>query len=188
MQRAAAHDAPISKRYHSARSATTLANSPAARTCQHVTTSSVVPAHEVGSDGVLTEQQPRRPGADRPTVRALDRSLIHSQRARRRPPSALHAGPRRRSLQSRHEGEIRTPHRNRKTRKSRPDRDHAKACRPRKRPPKGKSHLDAKNRLINTDTLAGPKPVELWRRASGRGRRRMRAASATLTAVQDACH
>src|SRR6202044_867817 len=40
--------------------------------------------------------QPRRPGADRLTVRALDRSLIHSRR--RRPPSA---GPRRRSLQSR---------------------------------------------------------------------------------------
>ena len=30
--------------------------------------------------------------------------LIHSRRSRRRPPSALHAGPRRRSLQSRHEG------------------------------------------------------------------------------------
>ena len=42
--------------------------------------------------------QPRRPGADRLTVRALDRSLIHSRRSRRRPPSA---GPRRRSLQSR---------------------------------------------------------------------------------------
>jgi hypothetical protein len=102
--------------------------------------------------------QPRRPGADRPTVRALDRSLIHSRRSRRRPPSALHAGPRRRSLQSRHEGEIRTPHQNRKTPKSRPDRDHAKACRPRKCPPKGKSHLDAKNRLINTDTL-DPDPI-----------------------------
>ena len=98
-------------------------------------------------------RQPRRPGADRPTVRALDRSLIHSRRSRRRPPSALHARPRRRSLQSRHEGEICTPHQNRKTRKSRPDRDHAKAGRPRKRPPKGKSHLDAKKRLINTDTL-----------------------------------
>jgi hypothetical protein len=60
MQRTAAHDAPISKRYHSARSATTLANSPAARTCQHVTISSLVPAHEVGSDGVLTEQHRHR--------------------------------------------------------------------------------------------------------------------------------
>ena len=40
------------------------------------------------------------------------------------------------------------------------DRDHAKACRPRKCPPKGKSHLDAKNRLINTDTL-GPASVLL---------------------------
>jgi hypothetical protein len=36
----------------------------------------------------------------------------------------------------------------------RPDRDHAKACHPRKCPSKGKSHLDAKNRLINTETLA----------------------------------
>ena len=45
-------------------------------------------------------RQPRRPGAaDRfPTVRALDRSLVHSRRSRRRPPSALHARPRRRSL------------------------------------------------------------------------------------------
>jgi hypothetical protein len=60
-------------------------------------------------------RRPRRPVADRPTVRALDRSLIHSRRSRRRPPSALHAGPRRRSLQSRHEGEMRTPHRNRKS-------------------------------------------------------------------------
>jgi hypothetical protein len=54
------------------------------------------------------------------------------------------------------EGEIRTPHQNRKTRKSRPDRNHAKACRSRKCPPKGKSHLDAKNPLINTDTLGLP--------------------------------
>ena len=45
--------------------------------------------------------------------------------------------------------------------KSRPDRDHAKAGRPRKCPPKGKSHLDPKNRLINTDTLASRYPVSL---------------------------
>ena len=83
-------------------------------------------------------RQPRRP-ADCP--------LIHSRRARRRPPSALHARPRRRSLQSRHEGEIRTPHRNRKTCKSRPDRDHAKACRPLKRPPEGKSPFGARKSL-----------------------------------------
>ena len=50
-------------------------------------------------------RQPRRPGADRPTVRALDRSLIHSRRSRRRPPSALHARPRRRTLQPGHEGQ-----------------------------------------------------------------------------------
>jgi transposase len=49
-------------------------------------------------------RQPRGPGPDRPPVRALDRSLIHSRRSRRRPPSALHARPRRRLLQSRHEG------------------------------------------------------------------------------------
>ena len=105
--------------------------------------------------------------ANRPTVRALDRSLIYSRRSRRRPPSPLHAGPRRRSLQSRHEGEIRTPHPNRKAGKGRPNRNHAKARRPRKCPPQGQSPLDAKNSLINTDTLArrfrrspfpGPKP------------------------------
>ena len=56
MQCAAAYDASISERYHSARSATALANSPAARTCQHVTTSRVVPAHKVRSEGVLSEQ------------------------------------------------------------------------------------------------------------------------------------
>ena len=33
-----------------------MANSTAARTCQHVTTSHVVPAHKVGADGVLSEQ------------------------------------------------------------------------------------------------------------------------------------
>ena len=55
-----------------------------------------------------TGRQPRRFGANRPTVRALDRPLFHSRRSRRRPPSALHAGPRRRPLQSGHEGQIRT--------------------------------------------------------------------------------
>ena len=89
----------------------------------------------------------------RQSGRWTGRSFIRGGRADVRQ-AALHAGPRRRSLQSRHEGEVRTPHQNRKTRKSRPDRDHAKASRPRKCPPKGKSHLDAKNRLINTDTLA----------------------------------
>ena len=47
---------PISERYYSARSATALANSPTARTCQHVTTSHVVPADKVGSEGLLSEQ------------------------------------------------------------------------------------------------------------------------------------
>jgi hypothetical protein len=56
VERTAAYDAPISERYHSARSATALANSPATGTCQHVTTSHAVPAHKVGSDGVLSEQ------------------------------------------------------------------------------------------------------------------------------------
>ena len=51
-----ADDTPISERYHSARSAAALANSPAAGTCQHVTTSHLVPAHKVGLDGVLSEQ------------------------------------------------------------------------------------------------------------------------------------
>ena len=92
--------------------------------------------------------------ADRPTVRALDRSRSYSRRWRRRAPRALHARPRRRTLQPGHEGQIRSPHRNRKAGKGRLDRNHAKARRPRKRPPKGQSPLDAKNRLINTDTLA----------------------------------
>ena len=56
VQCAAAYDAPISERHHSARSATALANSPAAGACQHVTTSHVVPPHEVVSDHVLSEQ------------------------------------------------------------------------------------------------------------------------------------
>ena len=45
LRRTAAHHAAPSERYHCARCATTRANSPAARTCQHVTTSPVVPAH-----------------------------------------------------------------------------------------------------------------------------------------------
>ena len=56
VQYTAAYDAPISERYHSARSTAALANSPAAGTCQHVTTSHVVPPHKVVSDHVLSEQ------------------------------------------------------------------------------------------------------------------------------------
>jgi hypothetical protein len=56
VQCTAAYDPSISERYHSARSATALANSPAAGTCQHVTTSHVVPPDKVGSEGVLSEQ------------------------------------------------------------------------------------------------------------------------------------
>ena len=56
VQCTAASDAPISERYHSARSATALANSSTAGTCQHVTTSHAVPADKVGSEGVLSEQ------------------------------------------------------------------------------------------------------------------------------------
>ena len=52
----AARDDPISERYHSARSAAALANSSTAGARQHVTTSHAVPAHKVGSDGVLSEQ------------------------------------------------------------------------------------------------------------------------------------
>ena len=60
VERTAAYDAPISERYHSARSATALANSPSAGTCQHVTTSHFIPPHKVGSDDVLSEQHRHR--------------------------------------------------------------------------------------------------------------------------------
>ena len=53
--------------------------------------------------------QPLQVYADRPTVRALDRSLIHPRRSRRRWPSALHACPRRHTLQPGHEGQTRSP-------------------------------------------------------------------------------
>jgi Transposase IS116/IS110/IS902 family len=86
----------------------------------------------------------------RQSGRWTGRSFICGGRADVR--QALYARPRRSSLQSGHEGQIRPPHPNRKTRQSRPHRDHAKAGRPRKRPPKGQSPLDAKNRLINTVT------------------------------------
>src|SRR5271169_6970038 len=56
VQYTAAYDAPISERYHSARSTAALDNSPATGTCQHVTTSHVVPPHKVVSDHVLSEQ------------------------------------------------------------------------------------------------------------------------------------
>ena len=45
LRRTAAHDAAPSERYHFAGSASPGANSPAARTCQHVTASGVIPAH-----------------------------------------------------------------------------------------------------------------------------------------------
>ena len=99
-------------------------------------------------------RQPRRLKADQhPTVRALD-LVAHSfaavapTSAKRLYMPALVAA----RLQSRHAG--RNTHTSSKPENPQKsfDRDHAKACRPRKCPPKGKSHLDAKNRLINTDT------------------------------------
>ena len=89
----------------------------------------------------------------RQSGRWAGRSFIRGGRADVRQ-RALHARPRRRTLQPRHEGQIRSPHRNRKAGKGRLDRNHAKARRSRKRPPEGQSPLDAKNRLIDTDTLA----------------------------------
>jgi len=60
VQRPALHDAALLERYDCARSATSRANSPTACTCQHVTVSDVVPAHEVSLDGVLSEQHRHR--------------------------------------------------------------------------------------------------------------------------------
>jgi hypothetical protein len=51
-----AHDAAPSERHHGAGSATARVNSSPARTCQHIAASGVVPAHEIGLDGVLPEQ------------------------------------------------------------------------------------------------------------------------------------
>jgi hypothetical protein len=56
MQRTAVHDTASSERHHRARSATTLANSPAARAGQHVATSHVVSAHKVSLDCVPPER------------------------------------------------------------------------------------------------------------------------------------
>src|SRR6516225_5853525 len=91
VQRAAAYDAPISERYHSARSATALANSPAAGTCQHVTTSHAVPAHKVGSEGVLSEQHRHwivdMGGRNIPVrvdaLQSLNKSLLRARRSSR---------------------------------------------------------------------------------------------------------
>jgi len=52
----AAHEAAFSERHYRARGATSRAKSLAARTRQHVTVSGVVPTHQVGLDGLLTEQ------------------------------------------------------------------------------------------------------------------------------------
>jgi hypothetical protein len=60
VQRNAAHDTALSERHYCARSATDCANSAAARACQHVAASPFVPAHKVGSDGVLTEHHRHR--------------------------------------------------------------------------------------------------------------------------------
>jgi len=56
MRRAAGHAAASSERHHRARSASTLANSPAARAGQHVATSQVVPGHQVSLDCVPPER------------------------------------------------------------------------------------------------------------------------------------
>ena len=60
MQRTAAHATAFSERHHRARSAATLANSPAARAGQHVATSHVVPAHQVSLDCVPPERHCHR--------------------------------------------------------------------------------------------------------------------------------
>ena len=60
MQRTAANDAVFSERHDRARGATTLDSSPAARAGQHVATSHVVPAHQVGLDCVFPEQHRHR--------------------------------------------------------------------------------------------------------------------------------
>ncbi len=60
MQSTAAHDTAFSERHDRARSATTLDSSPAARPSQHVTTSHVVPAHQVRLDCVFPEQHRHR--------------------------------------------------------------------------------------------------------------------------------
>ena len=60
MQWTAAHDTAFSERHDRARSATTLDSSPAARPSQHVTTSHVVPAHQVRLDCVFPEQHRHR--------------------------------------------------------------------------------------------------------------------------------
>ena len=133
--------------------------------------------------GALDAARPQASPASRRSPDSQDVNGRHSfARSRRRPPSPLHASPRRSSLQSGHEGQIHTPHQHRKTRESRPDRYHAKPRRPRKRPPKSQSPMDAKNRLINTDTQAwhddpGYAPlkqlrqtnVDTWRSSSSRG-------------------
>ena len=59
-RRTASHRAESPERYDCPRSATSRAKSPAARTRQHVTVSGVVPAHQVGLDGVLTERRRHR--------------------------------------------------------------------------------------------------------------------------------
>ena len=60
LRRTGIHDAAPSERYDCAKNAASCANSPAARTCQHIAASGVVPAHEVGLDGVLPEQHRHR--------------------------------------------------------------------------------------------------------------------------------
>ena len=96
----------------------------------------------------------RRPCACGATVGSLDRSRLHPRRPSQRPPGRLHARARRDPIQSRHEGQVQANDQCRQARQGRPHRCHAKADPPRKRPPQGQSRLDAKNRLIKTDTLA----------------------------------
>jgi hypothetical protein len=60
MQRPAAHDTALSERHYRSRGATTLDSTPAAGASQHVATPHVVPAHQVGLDGVFPQQHRHR--------------------------------------------------------------------------------------------------------------------------------
>ena len=97
--------------------------------------------------GQKTGRKPRRAGANDPKIRAVKRQGAHSGRAQAPARCALHARPRRGTLQSRHDGKIPSHSQSRKTPETRPDGNHAKTCRTRERTRQRRQKGATKTRL-----------------------------------------
>lgn len=100
-----------------------------------------------------------RARTDGPRLRSNQRQALHPRRTRRLAAGTLHARTRRDPLQSRTQFKIPGAHRGRKASEARHYRRHAQASPARQRSPQRQSGLEAKGRLIITDTLVQSDPV-----------------------------